>query len=419
MTTRTRLVGLTILAVSLASVGSAQADDPVRATIVVEGRGSAAVGRAIERAAEGALTIIPANDGTEIESVNDAAILAETLDVDVVIHADVTRRGRRLELEAYARDGSSIGESATSLPRGRRGAQRAEAAAQSVIALAIEDARQRAEQEAIAASVLPPEPAPEPAPYAPPPREEPPPAPVEREGSYLLDAQAGLALRSRSGEGLRGDGSTGVHDSGLFPELTVRLATAPFDGALAPAWASLDLGMSVGMSTRDRGGNELSTSTLRVQGNLGYRFDLGPLRLGPLLGFGIDSVSLGTNRILPSATYTFVRAGVDVLVPIVGDALGIYAEAGLRPVLSAGDLGDLSVLGLDGSLGVAGVLGEQLSYRIGGGITSYSGDVHAHSHGPAGPEAGHDEAEAAAEASALQSIDDLSFSIFASGGIRL
>ncbi len=413
-----KLAALTLLG-SFALAPTAHADDPVRATIAVEGRGSAAIGRAIEAAASDSMTLVPATDGTSVPDASQAAILAETLDVDVVIHGRVTRRGRRLALEAFARDGALIGESTTALPRGRRGARRAEAAAEGLVAIALEDARRRAEQEAIAQSVVQPAPEPEPAPaaYVPPPREEPAPEPEpEPEGvqPILLDAQAGFGLRSRSAEALHGDGGTGVHDTGLFPEVTLRLATAPFRGALAPAWASVDLALGVGMSTHDRGGNELSTSTFRVVGNLGYGFDLGPLRISPVVGFGVDSVSLTTNRILPSSSYTFLRAGVNVAVPIV-DALGVFVDAGIRPVLGVGDLGDLSVLGLDAAAGVAGVLGDRFTYRIGGGITSYSGDAHAHTH-EAG---GHSEEEEAAEAAALTSIDDLSLSVFASGGIRL
>ncbi len=408
MEARRRTFVLTILA-ALGLTASAEADEPLRATLVVEGRGSAAVGRAIEAAADDDLVIVPA-DGAHLGSPEEAAALAETLDVDVVLHARVTRRGRRVAIEAYARDGESIAERAGALPRGRRGARRAENLAERVIAAAIEDAHHRAEQAAIAASVAPPEP--EEQPWAPIASGE---GPIDdepeedfdheprRAGAYALDAQIGLAIRSRVAEMTRTDGQLARHDTGAFPEVALRVSSAPLS---VPLWVAADVGIGIGLSTRDVEGNQLSTSTFRLGASVGYRLDLGAVQLGPVLGFGLDSVSLSSNAILPSSTYTYFRAGADFVVPVADEAAALYLEGGVRPTLSAGDLAmarPASVLGFDVGLGLSGVVGGRFSYRIGGSLVRYGVTFEGMPGEPSGLERG----------------NDLSLSASATAGLRL
>ena len=96
--------------------------------------------------------------------------------------------------------------------------------------------------------------------------------------------------------------------------------------------------IEVGLSSIERT-EEVRTDALRAGATVGYLFDLGFLELGGGAGFGVDRFALGENDVLDSTTYSYVRIAV-LGRALLFDALRIDLQAGLRPVVNTGELGD-------------------------------------------------------------------------------
>jgi hypothetical protein len=187
----------------------------------------------------------------------------------------------------------------------------------------------------------------------------------------LLGAHAGVAVRSRNARLELSDGRRAVHETGAFPEITVRLEGRPYLGL----YAAVDFGIEVGLASLERT-REVSTDALHAEATLGYLFDLGIVDLGGGVGFGIDRFALGNNRVLDSSLYSYVRvAGIGQLTLL--DAILIQLDAGLRPVVSTGELGDrygqsAKALGFEAALSIAHETDIGFTYGARGTFSGYT-----------------------------------------------
>ena len=373
------------------------------------GRGSGPARTAAVRAASDKLDLMGRAEvegaaerlGADLSQPAGLAAVAQDQGLALIVTGEVNGRGRRATTNIHVFDdqGNEVAFREAGSPSGRANRQRIERAAAEAIDQALGALAQRRQEEAAARQRA---------------EEE------ERRRAALAEAEAvseveeeeeeeagppgglpritafiGLDGRTRDVQAdfvLVGGGRR--YDLSMYPELSLRLESFPLGhstGALKGLYAQLDLAFALALSSQEVNadgspGPEIDSGAWHMLLQAGYLYPLSDdaFRLGALIGFGIDSFSIGDNSVLASTRYTFLRLGAVADARLYQQLLRVRLDLGYRVVFGVGDIADATDpnhLGTDASGGafdVGASLGGQLdmgfAYAVRFGFTRYSFD---------------------------------------------
>lgn len=340
-----------LLCLLLPSIAAAQ-ERPATAVAPFEGRLAPTMRRAVERALEEQAAVIDADQvreaaeehevsGLEVEGVPE---LARAVGARLVVQGNVrgSRRSQTIDLVVRGADGRELARGSAPYRRGRRFAARFERAVRRVFAEAL-DAMPAGGSEPIERDEAPP-----------PIDEEPerPPSVLPADGLALATIHAFVTLRGRSARIDFASSAPRIYESGPYPELGLALELRPFanDSHLGrgifvnAAFAhSVGLGSSVDspecMAMPNMAGCQVGTNFARFMAGAGFLGPIGDVvELGAGLWGGFDGYYLGTNTVLPTAEYAFVRPAVRGRIRLMQETIVIDAEVAYRGVVGVGDL---------------------------------------------------------------------------------
>ncbi|MEM9067373.1 MAG: hypothetical protein AAGE52_02675 [Myxococcota bacterium] len=170
-------------------------------------------------------------------------------------------------------------------------------------------------------------------------------------------------------------------NSGAYAELSVRVESHPLaflGGGARGLYVQLDAAVGVGLELDTAGlvDETVSTTPWRVIGHLGYLVPLGSLRVGAIVGAGIDVFDVGRNTTVPTRRYTLLRGGLVGAIDLAGPALSLRLDVGYRHLFDVGDLAlwfgsRTSGFGLDGTLTVQGHFRVGFAWALRFGVTGY------------------------------------------------
>jgi hypothetical protein len=395
------LVGLVGALLLVSSVASAQAERGV--VLDFDGRGSGAARNAVVRAAADKLDMARSADvesaarnlGADLSQPAGIAAVAQDQGLTLVITGEVAGRGRRARTRIHVFDdqGNEVAYREAGRPVGRRNRRAIAQAASEAIDQALgavaerrqqeELERQRAEEAARQAQLA---------------------AQAEAEGEEeeeagtpgglpILAAFIGLDGRTRDAQADFPGGGGRRYDLSMYPELSLRLESFPLGGsssALKGLYAQFDIAFALALSSQEVDamgnptGDELDTSAWRMLLQVGYQYPLADdaFRLGALVGFGIDSFSIGENDTLPSTSYKFLRIGAVGDARLYEELVRARIDIAYRVILGMGDIADEGEddrLGSEASggafdLGISlgGRIDMGLSYALRFGFTRYN-----------------------------------------------
>lgn len=377
----------------LAASGVAEAQRTSAVMVEFEGRRGRALTNSVARVIEDDVSLRDASESraaarrlrARLDSPQGISAVARDLGVDLVVTGEVSgsRRRPRLAITIYDADGNELSSGSTVVPRGRRGARNVQRTAARAIREAvstIEDRRRREmqqqeaeieerDQEILAGGGIDDED----------PRDDDDDdgdgGPDARPDVPFLVAYIGIGGRTRSASvniittqpgGITRE-AVRQYQVGLFPELSARLELRPFKsdpGIVGGLYAQFDLAKSLGLESQDEDGSIIETDAFRFMGQVGLMLEAADgIEVGPLLGFGWDSFTLGENMVMPSADYGFMRIGVVGRIGVLDEnLLYLQPEVGYRLLLGVGDLG--TAFGTEASGGFSWDLGV----AAGGGL---------------------------------------------------
>lgn len=390
---RTTTIVISLILFALPSISRAQYGASV---LPFEGRQGAQLRRSVTRAIRDQVDLrtqrqlrqaVTSSRG-DLSTASGLSAVARELGVSLFVRGETSgrRRSARLRLSVLGADGEELANTEVGPLRGRSGMRKVNQAAQSVVQNAIDqlDAQTTSERNAETAAHR---------------------AELERiqgpddqdglgefdleeeedsSGSLalpLFEIVVGAAGRYRDLQvELETPGSTRTY-SAFYTELYARLRSHPLrdeGGMLAGLYGEAEFSLAVGLESEDdETGQQIPTSAMHLEGGLGWLFGpLGPVRLGPYVGFGYDSFALDPNTILPTANYMYLRPTFVLLADLLDPYLQLRVDAGLRVVLSASDLDPFfgessSALGFDAAVELGGALPMGFAYGVRGGIQSY------------------------------------------------
>ncbi len=184
----------------------------------------------------------------------------------------------------------------------------------------------------------------------------------------------GAGVRSRSVEILSPDGVDAGYRAEPFFEVTAQAEARFFDIAFVRA----RVGSSAGLISyrEDPSLQPVDTLFTWVRADAGASVRVGDVALGAAFGVGWDRYELTFNELVPTAEYLHLRPAGLIAVHLVGRALVIEGEAGLRVPLGVGDLEALhgvaySAVGADGSLRLRGRLDVGFAWSVELGARRY------------------------------------------------
>ncbi|MEC7520020.1 MAG: hypothetical protein VYE22_09155 [Myxococcota bacterium] len=346
---RVLLASLSFLIGSTAALASAQSV----AVAPFEGRASGAVERLVSRAigdradvvSRGRVRSAARRAGVEGTAEAGVADLARDVGADMVVQGSVSGPRRRMRVELVFRDaeGRELVRGDSQVARGRR--------AQRAFSRDVEQLfdRARAELEARQAE---PEPAVEPEPIAPVASEAPvePSAPAEpapEDGLALVAVTAGAVIRTRDADVQLASGGHRGYElaSGAYAELLAQAEVRPFaaESHLGRGlWIEAAFAHSVGLQSETSSGGTMveTTNFLRFSAGAGFLLPADPMvEIGLGFGGGYDGYHLGSNVVLPTAEYGWLRPGLRARIRFLKDeTLVLDAGAGYRAVLGVGAL---------------------------------------------------------------------------------
>ncbi|MAQ16265.1 MAG: hypothetical protein CMN30_15925 [Sandaracinus sp.] len=398
---------LALLALAMAAT-TAEAQLERGVVLDFSGRGSGGARNAVVRAASEKLDLQRSSDaedaarniGADLSQPAGIAAVAQDQGLTLVITGEVTGRGRRARthIHVYDDQGNEVAYREAGRPTGRANQRRISAAAVEAIDQALGAVQQRRQEEALARQRAEEEDrrrmaalaAEHDARQAEEEEDE-----VPENALPLISAFIGIDGRNRNAEATFTSGGGRGYDLGLYPELSLRLESFPLGRSASAArgiYAQVDLAFALALSSQElqadgTPGPEIDTSAWRMLIQAGYQYPLDDdsFRIGALLGFGIESFTIGDNSVLASTRYSFLRLGV------VGDArlyeqlLRLRVDFGYRIVFGVGDIADPAAdpnaLGSEASGGafdvgasLGGHLAMGLAYGLRFGFTRYSFD---------------------------------------------
>lgn len=402
-----RPTGLALLAgcaiLFAGSVGSAQTERGV--VLDFSGRGSGAARNAVVRAASDKLDLARSRDvegaaqnlGADLSQPAGIAAVAQDQGLTLIITGEVTGRGRgaRTHIHVFDDQGNEVAYREAGRPVGRAGRRRIQQAASEAIDQALgavaerrrqeELERQRQEEAARQAQLA--------AMSEGGGEEDEDEASGTPGGLPLIAAFVGIDGRTRDAQADFPGGGGRRYDLGMYPELSIRLESFPLGSSSSAAkglYAQLDLAFALALSSQelDAMGNptDIDTSAWRMLVQAGYQYPLSDdaFRIGALVGFGLDSFTLGDNGVMASTKYTYLRLGAVADARLYEDLVRARLDIGYRIVFGVGEIGDgmaANALGDDASggafdLGVSlgGRIDMGLSYALRFGFTRYGFD---------------------------------------------
>jgi hypothetical protein len=362
--------------------------------IPFNGRGTAPrlAQRQVHNALDGQVNLVPLDDvATAVERVGDEPRqVAEELNADMIISGNVRGRGRRARttIIVYDNRGRVIARQ-TARGRGQTGS-----AAQEALGIALGVLEERGA----------PEPEPEP-------EQGPEPDPLDGMGGDdevpedigdlddegppgegpLVVITGGVTIRSRDAEVCLAPGGCAdstserrFYDSGFYPEISLRIEAMPLVRGTGVGKGLLlrgEFAFASWIQSQEEGAMgmvmPLDTSSMRLSLDGGLLFDVGEtVKVGGLIGFGLDSFSVQTNNVMPGRSYTYIRLAPMLRAQLSGPTLHLDVEAGLRIGVGTGDLKDdwaasASAFGLEIGAGLGGRLESGLSYGFRAGWVRY------------------------------------------------
>jgi hypothetical protein len=202
----------------------------------------------------------------------------------------------------------------------------------------------------------------------------------EDDARRWLSVRTLLHLRDRAAKIDLSDDRTASHRSGFFPEIGFEIDARPFSRpGLRGLRGAFRMAVGVGLSSMEDGDQRVDTSALRLSAELGYDHDFDAFQVGATLGLGTDSFSLGTNDVIGSAAYTYVRTGFFAAYRLLDERVVVGLDFGVRPVTTTGDLGiryfqTVSATGIDVQAGLSGRFEGGFTYSAGVGFLRYGLD---------------------------------------------
>jgi len=345
------------------------------AVLDFDGRGGSTARRAVVRGLSSEVQLLALSEvegraemlGEELDSDEGAGRVAGQLSLSFVIRGEVAGRGRSASLRLWAVDvsGEQLSAAEISPVSGRRGRAAIGEGAVELVREAnralVERAREIERQAREAAE-------------------------MDRMAEADLDLDEGEEAGDQpwlviyAGFGGRGRQATvetqpaRSYNAPLLAELNLAVELSPFaseSGATRGLLFSLAYGQTMGARSVDPSTmEEIQTSAMRLGVDLGYMSGLGDggVRVGGLLGYALDSFTLAENTILASSSYSQVRVGGRVELPLMDEALGLRADFGFRYALGIGDLAgaygaEAGATGVDVGLQAFGRLEMGLAYR--------------------------------------------------------
>ncbi len=274
------------------------------------------------------------------ESVRGIAELAEELGARLVVQGTVGGSGRRRVISLVSRDAtgeaiSSTSAEGTRLPVLRRAVTELLETSLALLPAPVVEAVEAAPVLTESASRIDAESAREAAPA-----EAADERPWDRR-SAILTFQAGAVPRSREADVTFEDGQHSRY-AAWYSEIGARAELRPLGadpGLGRGLYARGTFAHAVGLVTKvDTAGTEVPTTFFRADFALGYLLPIGETaELGLEFGAGWDTHTLGTNTLLESAEYVFVRPGLRGRIRLVREWLVLDVQGGVRPALSRGD----------------------------------------------------------------------------------
>jgi hypothetical protein len=185
----------------------------------------------------------------------------------------------------------------------------------------------------------------------------------------------GAGARSRAIELLAPDGLDAAYRAEPYLELTVGAELRLFDIGFVRA----RFGSAVGLTSRreDPSLGTVDTSFMWVSADAGASAVLDDtVELGGAFGVGWDRYELAFNELVPTAEYLHLRPALIASVRLVGRALVLDAEGGVRIPLGVGALESVhgrehDVIGADITTRLRGVIAPGFAWALEAGFRRY------------------------------------------------
>lgn len=173
-----------------------------------------------------------------------------------------------------------------------------------------------------------------------------------------------------------GDGSVGTEPrnftSGAYAAVGGYFLARPLGRSDNPALQGIviqgDSSVGFGLKAEPQGtGSTARIRTWGALGQAGYLYPVKGLRVGGLIGVGVDAFDIDLNFVLPSIQYVYFRVGAALAYTIIKDFLGFRVDGGFRKPFSLGDIdgafgNNSSAIGWDATAMVGGKLDIGFAY---------------------------------------------------------
>ncbi|MEM9067545.1 MAG: hypothetical protein AAGE52_03535 [Myxococcota bacterium] len=194
-----------------------------------------------------------------------------------------------------------------------------------------------------------------------------------------IQALVGLDLRKRSADIDLGAAGGRRYRAGFYPEITLELRSFPAgaaNSALRGIYTQFDFAVALGLSTQERDlagnlGPEIGTSAWRLALHAGYVYPIADdtVRIGGIVGFGVDNFDIDENMTMASSRYTYLRIGLLADARLYEELLRARVDFGFRAVFGVGDLvpnfgASSSQNAIDLGLGVYGKIDLGITYGL-------------------------------------------------------
>lgn len=196
----------------------------------------------------------------------------------------------------------------------------------------------------------------------------------------IFTAAAGIGIRSRDTSVDVAGGMARTYHASPFVELYARLELRPLGsdpgyGRGLFLWG--DFGYALGLASRLPDTSRVDATFLRFSVHAGYLVPIDRFfEIGASIGFGWEHYDLGTNTVLPTIDYPYLRPALRVRVRLVDEWLVLGLDAGYRALFSRDGLGGAfgsggDSFGLDGMLSVSGATDFGLAWALEGGWAQF------------------------------------------------
>ncbi len=207
----------------------------------------------------------------------------------------------------------------------------------------------------------------------------------------IFVGRIGLLGRSRSAslDALDAGGTPSTirdYNAPFFPAVSLHIHSYPLrgqDSAAKGLYLQIDFDLAFALSTQERTlngelGEPIDTGSIRFLGQAGFLYGISEdaVRLGPMIGYGIDSFSIERNTTLVSTSYNYLRVGIAGDLRVYEDLVRLRVDIGYRIAFGAGEVvpafGETSSQGgFDLSLELGGFAANGLAFALRAGLNRY------------------------------------------------